>query len=189
MLDKYDLYVNIIRVMEAYQIVLLVLGIILGLYILLFIMDVVFVLMFRKIFIKHNKALEVFLHYKYDNIKKLLTILDKYNVRIGDKYLRMFDEINPDCFSNQESKSCLESRTSLSMLRDELVYLAEQNERLSKHGEIRQAKNNIIEMDANYRSLIAMYNADVLGFNYWISFFPTRFFYRLLKVKSKQIIS
>jgi len=189
MLDKYDLYVNIIRVMEAYQIVLLVLGIILGLYILLFIMDVVFVLMFRKIFIKHNKALEVFLHYKYDNIKKLLTILDKYNVRIGDKYLRMFDEINPDCFSNQESKLCLESRTSLSMLRDELVYLAEQNERLSKHGEIRQAKNNIIEMDANYRSLIAMYNADVLGFNYWISFFPTRFFYRLLKVKSKQIIS
>lgn len=175
--------------MEAYQIVLLVIGIIAGLYLLLVVMDVIFVLTFRKIFIKHNKALEVFLHYKYDNIKKLLTILDKYNVRIGDKYLRMFDEINPDCFSNQESKLCLEARTSLSMLRDELVYLAEQNERLSKHGEIRQAKNNITEMDANYRNLIAMYNADVLGFNYWISFIPTRYIYKLLKVQSKQIIS
>ena len=175
--------------MEAYQIVLLVLGIILGLYILMVIMDVIFVLMFRKIFIKHNKALEVFLHYKYDNIKKLLTILDKYNVKIGDKYIRMFDEINPECFSNQESRACLEARASLSALRDELVYLAEKNERLSKHGEIRQAKNNITEMDANYRNLIAMYNADVLGFNYWVSFLPTRFIYKLLKVQSKQIIA
>ena len=75
------------------------------------------------------------------------------------------------------------------MLRDELVYLAEQNERLSKHGEIRQAKNNITEMDANYRNLIAMYNADAIGYNYWISFIPTRYIYKLLKVQSKQIIS
>ena len=175
--------------MEAYQVVLLVFGIILGLYIVLLIMDLIFVLSFRRIFIKHNKALEVFLHYKYDNIKKLLDILDKYNVRIGDKYLRMFSEISPDCFSNQESRECLEARTSLSMLRDELVYLAEQNEKLSKHGEIRQAKNYITEMDANYRNLIAMYNADVLGYNYWISFIPTRYIYKLLKVNSKQIIS
>ena len=189
MLDICNICVKIRSVMDAGQIVLLVFGIIFGLYLLLVIMDVVFVLMFRRIFIKHNKALEVFLHYKYDNIKKLLTILDKYNVRIGDKYLRMFDEINPDCFSNQESKMCLEARVSLSMLRDELVYLAEQNERLSKHGEIRQAKNNITEMDANYRNLIAMYNADVLGFNYWISFLPTRYIYLLFKVQSKQIIS
>lgn len=175
--------------MEGYQVALLVIGIVLGVYLLLLIMDVIFVISFHKIFIKHNKALEVFLHYKYDSIKKLLDILDKYNVRIGDKYLRMFEEIDPNSFSNQESKACLEARTSLSMLRDELVYLAEQNERLSKHGEIRQAKNNITEMDSNYRNLIAMYNADVLGYNYWISFILTRYIYKILKFQSKQIIS
>lgn len=175
--------------MEGYQVFLLVLGIIVGLYIILVIMDCIFITVFRRIFIKHNKALEVFLHYKYDNIKKLLDLLDKYNVRIGDKYLRMFEEIDTNSFSDQESQLCLEARTSLSMLRDELVYLAEQNETLSKHGEIRQAKNNITEMDSNYRNLIAMYNADVLGYNYWINFLPTRYIYKLFKVKNKQIIS
>ena len=52
-----------------------------------------------------------------------------------------------------------------------------------------QAKNNVLESDAIYRNNVTMYNADVLGYNYWIRFFPCAFVFKLFRVKKKEIIS
>ena len=74
------------------------------------------------------------------------------------------------------------------MLRDEAMFIASKNSFLEKHDEFRIAKRNVLESDNVYRINIAMYNADVLGYNYWIGFLPTRYIYKILKVKRKEII-
>jgi hypothetical protein len=90
---------------------------------------------------------------------------------------------------NQELPACLEARNDLTYLRNELVLLTNSTENLSKNLELKRAKDAIIEMDANYRTLVAMYNADVLGYNYWINFLPTKYIKYIFKLKEKQIIS
>lgn len=175
--------------MEGNQVFLLVLFIIIGVYVFLFLFDLVFVLTFTRTFYKHNKALQVFLSNKYDNITKMISLLQSYDVAINVDLIKDFNEINKTIFINQESEECRKARLTLSMLRDELVYLADKNEEIASLDDVKLLKENIIELDGNYRTLIAMYNADVLGYNYWISFLPTRYIYKLFKLKKKEIIN
>lgn len=175
--------------MEAWEITLLVVGITLGVILLFIATDVTFILIFRKIFKKHNTALGLMLHVKYDNTKKLIDCLNKNGVNVPYKYVEIINQIETESFMNQELPSCLEARNNLTYLRNELVLLTNSSEALSKNNELKKAKEAITEMDANYRQLIAMYNADVLGYNYWINFLPTKYIKYIFKLKEKQIIS
>lgn len=175
--------------MTGLEITLLVIGIVGGLYLLLVILDVIFVLSFRSIFKKHNTALGVMLHTKYDNIKKMLELMNKYEITVPFKYIELINGIDFNSFRDQELPECVKARNDLAYLRNELVFLAASNENLTKNGELKRAQNAITEMDSNYRTLVAMYNADVLGYNYWINFLPTRYIKLIFRLKDKQIIS
>ena len=175
--------------MEAWEITLLVIGIVFGIAILFIAVDVIFILMFNRIFKKHNAALGLMLHVKYDNMKKLIDCLNKNKVDVPYRYIEVINRIQTESFMNQELPSCLEARNDLTYLRNELVLLTNSTENLSKNLELKRAKDAIIEMDANYRTLVAMYNADVLGYNYWINFLPTKYIKYIFKLKEKQIIS
>ena len=175
--------------MEPWQIAVLVISIVVGVYILLIATDGIFISTFRSIFRKHNMALGVMIHTKYDNIKKLLDILHKYDIDVPGKYIEIIDGIDANSFRDQELEECIKARNDLAYLRNELVFLSSTKENLQKNMELIRAKNAITEMDANYRTLVAMYNADVLGYNYWINFLPCRYIKHIFKLKEKQIIS
>ena len=175
--------------MEAWQIAVLTIGIILGTEVLFILVDAIFVLSFRSIFKKHNAALGLMLHVKYDNTKKLIECLNKNKVEVPRRYYEALDRIQVSSFMNQDLPECLQARNDLAYLRNELVMLTNSSDALSKNLELKRAKDAIVEMDANYRTLIAMYNADVLGYNYWINFLPTKYLKYIFKLKEKQIIS
>lgn len=175
--------------MEAWEITLLVIGIVFGTALLFIAVDVIFIFMFNRIFKKHNAALGLMLHVKYDNMKKLIDCLNKNKVDVPYRYIEVINRIQTESFMNQELPACLEARNDLTYLRNELVLLTNSTENLSKNLELKRAKDAIIEMDANYRTLVAMYNADVLGYNYWINFLPTKYIKYIFKLKEKQIIS
>ena len=175
--------------MEAWEVTLLVIGIVFGTAILFIAVDVIFIVSFKRIFEKHNAALGLMLHVKYDNTKKLIECLKKNKVEVPERYLEVVGRIQTESFSNQELPECLEARNDLAYLRNELVMLSTSTVELSKNLELKRAKDAIVEMDANYRTLVAMYNADVLGYNYWINFLPTKYIKYIFKLKEKQIIS
>ena len=175
--------------MADWELALLIIGIVLGVAFLFLATDVIFILSFRKIFKKHNAALGLMLHVKYDNTKKLVDCLNKNNVHVPYRYIEVINRIKTESFANQELPECLEARNDLAYLRNELVLLTNSSEALSKNLELKRAKDAIVEMDANYRTLVAMYNADVLGYNYWINFLPTKYIKYIFKLKEKQIIS
>ena len=132
--------------------------------------------------------MSVTLNAKFDNIKKLFDIMKKLNVKIDQKYLDAIDSIDANSFKHQWTEECKKSRDKLTYLRDEALFIARSQKNLEKNNEFITAKNNVIEMDTVYRNIVACYNADVLGYNYWISFWPTRWIWKMLKFKNRDLL-
>lgn len=174
--------------MESWLIALIVALSIVGIYIILLVTDMIFVSTFKRIFKKHNKALEVLLHAKFDNIQKCLELCKKNKVEGIDYYLDQLSTIAPNSFIDQQTDECLSARNTLSIIRNQIVFISNSNELVRKHVEIQSIIETINELDTNYRNLVAMYNADVLGYNYWIHFLPTRYIFYFFKVKPLKLI-
>lgn len=172
----------------GWVILFVVLGLI-TLYLLIVIMDAIFVGSFLGLFDRHKKAMVVCLNLKYDNINKLYAILRSHKVEFDEKFNSLLCEIQRNDFDNPESEACKRSDHNLTFLKDEILYILRREKDLEKHEEIKAAKENVILLDTQYRSRVAVYNADILGYNYWISFFPTRWIWLMFKFRKKDIIN
>ena len=174
---------------EALRITLIVLGIIVGTWILLFIVDLIFVGSYLTIFKKHKRAMTVILFTKLENMKRLFSILHQSGINIDARLTSLLNDIREEDFEEPASQACDKSKNVLSYLKDEVMFVANQHKELIDDADFIQAKNNVLESDAIYRSNVTMYNADVLGYNYWIRFFPCAFVFKMFRVKKKEIIS
>ena len=174
---------------KALVIKLIVVGSVVALWILLLIVNLIFVGSYNAIFKKHKKALTVILYTKLENMKKIFSILNQSGINIDKRLTDMLNGIKAQDFSEPSSENFDKSKNSLSYLKDEVMFIANQNPDLNSSLDFVQAKNNVLDSDAKYRSNVVMYNADVLGYNYWIRFLPCRFVFKMFKVKKKQIIS
>lgn len=156
--------------------------------VLLLVLDLILVGTFRTILIRHNKAMNVILMTKYDNIKKVMNVLEESNFTIDPKMVTTLASIDPASFVQQDTPDCKKAREELTYLRSEIFYISRKNPSLEENEQFQIAKNNILEMDVVYRSTVAMYNADVLGYNYWIRFMPYRWLFLMFRIKTKNLI-
>ena len=170
-------------------IVLIVVGSLVAIWILLLIVNLIFFGFFNSVFKKHKKAMTVILYSKLENMEKLFAILKQSGIKIDGRLTKMLSEINVEDFQEPNMDKFEKSKNTLSYLKDEIMFIANQNPDLNTNPDFVQAKNNVLESDAIYRSNVVMYNADVLGYNYWIRFLPCRFVFKMFRVKKKQIIS
>lgn len=170
-------------------IILYVVGGLIALWILLLIVNLIFFGFFRLLFKKHEKAMTVILYSKLENMEKLFAILKQSGIKIDERLTKVITEIHVEDFQKPNLDKFEKSKNSLSYLKDEVMFIANQHPDLNSNPDFIQAKNNVLESDAIYRSNVVMYNADVLGYNYWIRFLPCRFIFKMFKVKKKQIIS
>lgn len=159
-----------------------------GLVLVLFIANLIFAAWFKQILKKHSAGMSVTLNAKFDNIKKLFDIMKKLNVKFDEKYIETINSIDINSFKHQWTDECKKAREKLTYLRDEAMFIARSQKNLEKNNEFITAKNNVLEMDTVYRNIVACYNADVLGYNYWIRFLPFRWFWKMIKVKTKDLI-
>ena len=174
---------------EALKIILIVLASVIGVWLLLFIVNLIFVGSYLTIFKKHKKAMVVVLFTKLENLKKIFTVIKQSGIDIDPKLIDMLDNISEKDFAEPGSKQYVDANNTLSYLKDEVLFIANDNESLNNSSEFALAKKNVLESDAFYRSNVVMYNADVLGYNYWIRFLPCRFVFKMFKAKKKEIIS
>lgn len=157
-------------------------------YVLLILVDFAFLFFFKRTLHKHSRALSIMLNSKFDNVKKLFEIMKKLGVKIDPKYDDIIDSIIVFDFDKQYTDECKTGREKLTYLRDEALFIARQQKNLEKNNEFITAKNNVLEMDKVYHTTLACYNADVLGYNYWLKFLPTRWIYKLFKFHKKDLI-
>lgn len=173
---------------QAWNITLSVLIWIAVVYVALFIVNLIFVIFFRRTLEIHSKSMTVTLNAKFDNIKKLFEIMIKLGVKVDGKIVETLNSIDVMDFKTQDSDECKKARDKLTYLREEAMNIARKQNKLEKNNEFETAKNNVLEMDSVYRNIVACYNADVLGYNYWIKFLPNRWIFLLFRVKGKNLI-
>ena len=157
-------------------------------YLLILIVDITFVISFSSIMKHHAHDLTVILTNKRDNLAKLVEFLTASGIKLDKKKvenLQNFDSKRLEINDNEDSKAAREELTSLN---DYFLSVYEQNNVKDDDGECQKTIDNIYELEKVYRQHLMMYNADVLGYNFWIAFFPTRFIYLVLRFKEKENI-
>ncbi len=162
---------------------------ILGAYLLLFIINLIFVGVFSFIMKKHNRGIAINLSSLYDSLNYLLSLLKEHNVENIEELEQKLVSLNVKSFEDQNSQECQNSKKELTYIRTSLIAIAEQNKEVVNDERYISLKETIDQLMTVYRSDVIMYNADVLGYNYWIRFLPFRYVFLLFKVKTKDIIS
>jgi len=147
------------------------------------------VISFSSILSQHDHDLSLILTNKKDNIDKLAALLNKHSVKLDKKILTELSNFDLKAIEHQEGEEAKKARELLTSISEYLLYAARENERVSSDPEFEEIANNINEQEKIYRQHLILYNADVLGYNFWISFFLTRYIYKILKRKTKDIIS
>ena len=176
--------------MELFFIVLRNIAIVIAAFYLLFvIIDVVFVVSFSSILSHHDHDLFVILTNKKDNLDNLANLLGKNNVKVDKKKIEELNNFAIEKIEHQDGEVAKESRELLTSLSEYLLGLARDNQKVANDEDFLLIESNLNELESVYRQHVVLYNADVLGYNFWISFWPTRIFYKILKRKQKNIIS
>ncbi|HHT66997.1 MAG TPA: hypothetical protein GX010_02055 [Erysipelotrichaceae bacterium] len=159
------------------------------LYLLIVIFDVIFVCSFRSMLSRHDHDLFMNLANKKDNIEKLIPLLNSKNVKTDKKKVEALVNFDLKRVEHQDGEDAKLAREELASLSDYFLALCRDNKEIKSLDEFILIENNLNELTTLYVNHVVMYNADILGYNFWISFFPTRYIYRILKIKSKNIIS
>ena len=157
-------------------------------FILMLIVDISFVASFSSIMKHHAHDLTVILTNKRDNLARLSEILVGHGVKLDKKKVESIHNFDVKRIDKQDGEDAKAARNELTSLNEYFLSVATQNDINDKSGEYQKILANIYELETVYRHHLMMYNADVLGYNFWISFFPTRFIYIILRFKPKENI-
>ena len=157
-------------------------------YALILIVGVTFVWSFVSIMSHHNHDLTVILTTKRDELIKLEELLKDQNVKLDEEKINALENFDLKRIDNQDGEDAKNAREELTSLSEYLLGAANDQQDLANNEEYQLIMSNLAELESVYRHHIMMYNADVLGYNFWINFFPTRFIFKILKFKKKDNI-
>ncbi|MCD8204454.1 MAG: hypothetical protein LUC16_01310 [Coprobacillus sp.] len=158
------------------------------LFIVICIMGLIFYGYFKRVLTTRAVAINNVLRAKYDFIKELrdnTLALDK-DIKVPS--LIYFDELKVDAPMIIGSDQFQSTKEVLSVVTSDFTNAINLSPTLSKNEKLKGLLLNIEELDASFRSHAAQYNSDVVGYNYWIQFIPTRFIFKLAKVQAKSSI-
>lgn len=138
---------------------------------------------------KRNYNVNILLAQKYDILVLLAKIFKKYNMTIPSEFQ---EELSPKMDESLKRLTLTERLTVKAYLMkasQTLLYFAESNEKVKNDKEYQILKKSLLEIDQNHRKALALYNADALGFNYWIKVWAFRPIARLANFSEKEIVS
>ena len=172
------------------QLWLIILLSVIGAYLLILVVNVIFVLSFYSIMKKHDRAIQIILKTKYDSLKDLIKKMDEnWDIEVDTETKHLLDEAGKLLNDKEFIKHCDDIKKKLSYINSQLSALCEEDERVVADNDYILIKENVSQLDNVYRSNVIMFNADVLGFNYWVRFLPFRYLWLLFRIKLKDFIS
>ena len=159
-----------------------------ALYLLIIVVSVSFVASFSSIMKHHTHDLTVILTNKRDNLVKLADLLLLKGVKLDKKKVEDLGAFDLKRIETHDGEDAKQARDELTSYNEYFLAVYDQCNINDEQGECQKVIENIYELEKVYRHHLMMYNADVLGYNFWIAFFPTRFIYKIFRLKSKENI-
>ncbi len=175
--------------MKPWQIIVAIAIVLFGVYVAAVIVFAYQMKQFDKRMERNLAAIDVLIVQKYDMLRLIGKMFVKFEIPVPTEFMLhvrpKFEETLLDIGSAERAviKSFL-MRTAQS-----LFYYGEINQALAQHPEYIAIKENYAEIDRQYRHSVVLYNADVLGYNYWSHLFWFRWVAKVRKMIDKEIIS
>ena len=163
--------------------------VIVALYLLAVIFDIIFVASYSSILSRHEHDLYLTLTNKKDNLDRLLTLLNKNGVKLDKKTIEPLEKFDLKSIEHQDGEEARVAREQLTLISEYLLLTSRSDKKISDSEEFMEINASIDEIEKVYRQHVLLYNADALGYNFWITFVPTAYIYKILKKKKKDIIS
>ena len=138
---------------------------------------------------KRNHNVNILLAQKYDILILIAKIFKKYNLEIPSEFEEELSPKMEDSLKKLTLTEILTVKAYLMKASQNLLYFAEANKNIKDDTEFMILRKSLLEIDVNYRKAIALYNADALGFNYWIHFPLFRPVSVIMRFKDKEILS
>ena len=138
---------------------------------------------------KYLESIDVLIVQKYDLLRRISKIFKQCDISVPKEFVLdvrpKFEETLKDISAQERAiiKSFL-MRTAQA-----LFYYGEVNQKLADHQAYRALKVSYAETDHQYRSIVNFYNADAIGYNYWIRIGWFRWVAKYRKLTKKDIIS
>ena len=157
-------------------------------YALVLIVGIAFVCSFVSIMSHHNHDLTVILTTKRDELIKLEELLVADDVPLDQEKVAVLEDFDLKRIENQDGEVAKNARDELTSLYEYFLGVVNNKNGLLDNDDYQLVLSNLTELENVYRHHLMMYNADVLGYNFWINFFPTRFIFKILRFKKKDNI-
>ena len=170
------------------NIVILILLILLALYILLLVVNLVFVISFRNMMKRDNRGIRVSLSAKLDILRKAQEVILANGIKISETCSHSLKYLDTEDFLEVQKEEFFTSTAELEMVEKEITGILRSSRKLTKDNEVELIKSLLKDVNESLKTSVMAYNADVLGYNYWIRFTPCKFIFLIFKTKIKKTI-
>ena len=167
--------------------ILIILGL-LALYLLLFVAVISVVSSFRRMMKRDNKSVRVAMSAKLDLMKKFQEIIEKKKIKLSESCLHSLKYLDTEDFLDVQKDEFGQSRDELVAVELEIKSVVSDNKKLFNNSEIQLLDALLKDLNESLKTSVAMYNSDVLGYNYWIAFAPYKFFFYITGHRQKRVI-
>ena len=165
--------------------ILLILG---GVYLLTLIVNLIFVISFSNMMRRDNRGIRVSLSAKLDILRKAQEVILANGLKLTEKCTKSLKYLDSEDFLEAQKEEFATSTEELAMVEKEVSGILFSSRKLAKNDEVELIKSLLKDINESLKTSTMAYNADVLGYNYWVRFPPCIFFFLLFKVKLKKTI-
>ena len=174
--------------LKGWNILIFVLLILVALYLLTLIVNIVFVVSFKNMMARDNRGIRVSLSAKLDILRKAQEVIVANGLKITEKCAHSLRYLDSEDFFEAQTEDFVTSTEELAMVEKEISGILFSSRKLAKNDEVELIKSLLKDVNESLKTSTMAYNADVLGYNYWIRFTPCKFIFILFKTKIKKTI-
>lgn len=161
---------------------------IVGFYLLTFIISLCFVLSFKRKMKAKYKAICLQINQRYTLLTKIEEYFKEKKLKLPKEYLSLINSLRELDTSNIDESKRLDYLKTLNDAKAHLVFYVEQLDKYYNDKNYLAFKESYLKSEDEYRRLVASYNLDVNGYNYWIRGFLFRYLFKMLRFKKKETI-
>ena len=169
------------------KVLIAILCIVGGAYLLTLIINLVFVFSFKSMMKRDNNGMRVALSAKLDILIKCQEVINANEIKITEKTAHSLRYLDTEDFYDAQKEDFLNSTKEMELVEREISGLLN-NRKLADNDEVALLKSLLKDVNESLKTLYMSYNADILGYNYWVRFPPCILWFLIFKVKLKKNI-
>ena len=177
-----------LELFEGWGILIFILLILVAVYLGLLVVNLIFVISFGNMMKRDNRGIRVSLSAKLDILRKAQEVILANGLKLTEKCTHSLRYLDSEDFFEAQLDDFFTATEELTMVEKEISGILFSSRKLSNNDEVELIKSLLKDVNESLKTSVMAYNADVLGYNYWIRFTPCKFIFILFKTKLKRTI-